>query len=206
MAQAVLVDLDGVLYVEDSPLPGAVETIESLRSAGLVLRFVTNTTSRSRAATLDRLARLGFDVPAAELVTPAVLAQSVCRERGHQRVALFVAEGVHEDLADLDAAGEGERVDAVIVGDLGEAWDYAALNRAFRLLMDGADDRLAFAEGARGDMDVAQEIVVLRAFMRDDLRHAAGANDEDVLLHFGWVPPFEGVSEGSRQAREIILI
>ena len=139
MAQAVLVDLDGVLYVEDSPVPGAVETIESLRGAGLVLRFVTNTTSRSRAATLDRLARLGFDVPAAELVTPAVLAQSVCRERGHQRVALFVAEGVHEDLADLDAAGEGERVDAVIVGDLGEAWDYAALNRAFRLLMDGAD-------------------------------------------------------------------
>jgi hypothetical protein len=46
------------------------------------------------------------------------------------------------------------------------------------------DGRSHFAEGARGDVDVAQHVVVLRAFVRDDLRHAAGADDEDVLLHF----------------------
>jgi HAD superfamily hydrolase (TIGR01458 family) len=139
MTRAVLLDLDGVLYVEDDPVPGAVEAVARLRDAGLVLRFVTNTTSRSRAATLERLHRLGFDVPPGDLVTPALLAGRICRERGHERVALFVAEGVHEDLAGLDEAAEGQGADAVIVGDLGDAWDYAALNRAFRLVMDGAD-------------------------------------------------------------------
>ena len=33
----------------------------------------------------------------------------------------------------------GDEADAVIVGDLGETWDYAALNDAFRLVVGGAD-------------------------------------------------------------------
>jgi phospholysine phosphohistidine inorganic pyrophosphate phosphatase len=68
---ALLVDLDGVLYVEDEPVEGAADAIGKLREAGLVLRFVTNTTARSHAQTLDKLERLGFDVEADELVTPA---------------------------------------------------------------------------------------------------------------------------------------
>ena len=61
---ALLVDLDGVLYVEDEPVEGAAEAIGALRDAGLALRFVTNTTARSHAQTLDKLARLGFEVAA----------------------------------------------------------------------------------------------------------------------------------------------
>jgi HAD superfamily hydrolase (TIGR01458 family) len=41
---------------------------------------------------------------------------------------------------DLEGVPEGDGpVDAVIVGDLGERWDYAVLNDAFRKLMDGAE-------------------------------------------------------------------
>ena len=134
----VLLDLDGVLYVADEPIAGAVEAVRRLREQGLTLRFVTNTTNRSRPATLAKLRGLGFEVAADELVTPAALAVQVCRARGHRRVALFVAEGVEADFAQLEAVADGP-ADAVIVGDLGDAWDYAALNRAFRLLIDGAD-------------------------------------------------------------------
>ncbi len=62
----------------------------------------------------------------------------VCRERGLRRVALFVAEEVEVDFAGLERVG-GASADAVIAGDLGEGWDYAALNAAFRLAMDGAE-------------------------------------------------------------------
>ena len=71
---AVLVDLDGVLYVEDEPIAGAREAVERLRAAGLALRFVTNTTARSRSHTFEKLDRLGFDAGDEELVTPAALA------------------------------------------------------------------------------------------------------------------------------------
>ena len=44
-ATAVLLDLDGVLYVEDEPIAGAIDAVAALRDRGLRLRFVTNTTS-----------------------------------------------------------------------------------------------------------------------------------------------------------------
>jgi HAD superfamily hydrolase (TIGR01458 family) len=137
--QAVLLDIDGVLYVEDQPIPGGAEAVQRLRDAGLTLRFVTNTTNRSRASIRARLGDLGFAVGADELLTPAALAVETCRSRGHRRVALFAAAELTEDVAALDLVDPGAPADAVIVGDLGEAWDYDALNRAFRLVIDGAD-------------------------------------------------------------------
>ena len=135
--RALLIDLDGVLYVEDEPVPGAVEAIATLRDAGLGLRFVTNTTQRSRGHTLRKLERLGVPVAPEELITPAVLAVEHCRSRGHERVALLMADDVKADFAGLSEADD--RVDAVIVGDLGERFDYAVLNHAFRLIVDGAE-------------------------------------------------------------------
>jgi HAD superfamily hydrolase (TIGR01458 family) len=137
VVRAVLLDIDGVLYVEDEPIPGATDAVRQLREAGLGLRFVTNTTNRSRAATLARLQGLGFAVSEPELLTPAALAVQLCAQRGHGRVALFAADELRDDFRDLEVDDDG--ADAVIVGDLGEAWDYGALNRAFRLVIGGAD-------------------------------------------------------------------
>ena len=66
----MLVDLDGVLYVEERPIAGAVQAVQRLRERPVALRFVTNTTAYSRGRTLDKLYRLGFSVASDELVTP----------------------------------------------------------------------------------------------------------------------------------------
>ena len=79
--RVVLIDLDGVLYVEDEPVPGAHEAVSRLRAEGRALRFVTNTTSRSRPATLEKLRRLGFSLEDEELITPAALAVRHCSTR-----------------------------------------------------------------------------------------------------------------------------
>jgi HAD superfamily hydrolase (TIGR01458 family) len=135
--RALLIDLDGVLYVEDEPIEGAVDAIAALRAAGLGLRFVTNTTARSRSHTLAKLDRLGFGVADEELVTPAVLAVQNCRERELGRVALIMNDEVKADFAALEERDSD--VEAVIVGDLGEAFSYDVLNAGFRHLMDGAE-------------------------------------------------------------------
>jgi HAD superfamily hydrolase (TIGR01458 family) len=135
--RALLVDLDGVLYVEDDPVPGARDAVALLRDRGLGLRFVTNTTARSQDETLAKLERLGFEVSPEELVTPAALARRRCQERGHETVALIMNEAVKADFEGLREVGEGP--DAVIMGDLGEAFGFEILNRAFRMVMDGAE-------------------------------------------------------------------
>jgi HAD superfamily hydrolase (TIGR01458 family) len=134
----VLLDIDGVLYVGDEPIPGAIEALQRLRLIGTGLRLVTNTTSRSRRQIVEHLRELGFDATADEVLTPAAAAVRHCRERGHHRVALLVADALREDLHQLEQAPSGGHVDAVILGDLGQFTD-TTLNAAFRMLMDGAE-------------------------------------------------------------------
>jgi HAD superfamily hydrolase (TIGR01458 family) len=135
--RAMLLDLDGVLYVGDEPIDGASEAVGALRDHGLGLRFVTNTTERSRAQTVDKLGRLGFDVEPSEVVTPAALARQHCLDAGHRTVALVMNANVKQDFEGLEEADESP--DAVIMGDLGEAFGFEILNRAFRMVMDGAE-------------------------------------------------------------------
>jgi HAD superfamily hydrolase (TIGR01458 family) len=134
---ALLIDLDGVLYVEEEPIEGALDAVARLRQRGFALRFVTNTTGQSRARTLAKLSRLGFGVSDAELITPAGLALRYCRSRGYRRVALVMNDEVKRDFAGLDETFDGAQ--AVIVGDLGPAFGYDVLNQAFRCVMDGAE-------------------------------------------------------------------
>jgi HAD superfamily hydrolase (TIGR01458 family) len=135
--EAILLDLDGVLYVEDEPIAGARAAVEELRSRGFALRFVTNTTSRSRSATLAKLHRLGFAVQPYELVTPAALAVRHCLHRDLRRVALLMEDEVKQDFAELEE--DDREPQAVIVGDLGERFDYSVLNHAFQMLVGGAE-------------------------------------------------------------------
>ena len=136
-ATSVLVDLDGVLYVEDEPIAGAIEAVAALRDYGLRLRFVTNTTSRPRRDILARLDRLGMPVPERELDTPACLAVQHCLAAGRRRALLLMRDEVKADLAGLQEVGEG--ADVVVVGDLGEDFSYRVLNQAFRELLAGAE-------------------------------------------------------------------
>jgi HAD superfamily hydrolase (TIGR01458 family) len=135
--RALLIDLDGVLYVEEEPIPGAVDAVKRLRAAEIALRFVTNTTAHSRERTLAKLARLGIPVADRELVTPAALAVRHCLDGDLRRVALIMNEEVKRDFAALQETEE--RCQAVIIGDLGPAFGYDVLNHAFREVMNGAE-------------------------------------------------------------------
>jgi HAD superfamily hydrolase (TIGR01458 family) len=135
----ILLDIDGVLYVGDDPIEGAHEALKELRELAGGVRLVTNTTSRSRRQVCEHLGELGFDVSAEEVLTPAAMALSYCAERGYESVELIVSDGLREDLAQLGVPVPGGTVDAVILGDVGAKFDAELLNRAFRLIMDGAE-------------------------------------------------------------------
>jgi phospholysine phosphohistidine inorganic pyrophosphate phosphatase len=127
---ALLLDIDGVLYVGDEALPGAVEALERLRELAGGVRLVTNTTSKSRRVIAEHLRTLGFDVAEAEVLTPAALAVAHCRRRAYGRVSLMVGDSLREDLDELEAAAEDEPADAVVLGDLGSGFTATTLNAA----------------------------------------------------------------------------
>lgn len=59
------------------------------------------------------------------------------RERGVTNLALFVPEATRTEFSGISLLPEDRETGAgaVILGDLGAGWDFATLNRAFRLLM-----------------------------------------------------------------------
>ncbi len=134
---ALLFDLDGTLYTDAGPIPGAVEALAELRRRGVPFRCVTNTTRRSRRLLADRLAGYGFSIEPAEIVTAVMSGVALLRARRVRRVAAYVAPDTLEDFAAFDL--EATPAEAVVIGDLGEAWDFATLNRAFHQLMEGAE-------------------------------------------------------------------
>lgn len=131
----MLLDLDGVVYVGDEPVPGAAETVEWLTHERIPYRFLTNTTSRPRMAIVDKLAGMGIHADAEEILTPAVAAVAWLRRHEVEHPALFVPDATAAEFAELSPAGSDGGAGAVIVGDLGEGWDFATLNHALRLLM-----------------------------------------------------------------------
>ncbi|MFE9723583.1 HAD-IIA family hydrolase [Streptomyces sp. NPDC005794] len=139
---AVLIDIDGVLTVSWEPLPGAVEALERLRAADVPLALVTNTTSRTRARIAERLADSGFPVGPDDILTaPAVTAAHLRENHPGARCLLINTGDVRDDLSGVtlvEEDAEGAVPDVVVLGGAGDAFTYTALNRAFRLVQQGA--------------------------------------------------------------------
>ena len=132
----ILFDLDGVFYVGDTPAPGGPETLGWVRANAIPHLFLTNTTSRPRAAIAEKLRGFGIEVPPEEILTPPVAAVRWIRDHVEGTTALFVPEATRAEFAKLETAADGAAsAAAVVLGDLGQGWDFLTLNRAFRLLM-----------------------------------------------------------------------
>ena len=68
---AVLFDLDGVIYLGPIAVPGAAEGIAQLRDRGTKVGFITNNAARPPASVADHLVELGISATAADIVTSA---------------------------------------------------------------------------------------------------------------------------------------
>jgi HAD superfamily hydrolase (TIGR01458 family) len=134
MIRAVLLDLVGVVYQGNQPLPGAVEAVAGLRDAGLHLRFITNTTRMPRRTLQRGLKKMGIEIADEELFTPAQAARAWLAAK-RLSPHLLIHPDLEEDFANISgAAGE-----AVVVGDAAQGFTYAAMNAAFRKLLEGAE-------------------------------------------------------------------
>ncbi|HHB12131.1 MAG TPA: TIGR01458 family HAD-type hydrolase [Chromatiales bacterium] len=135
--KALLLDLDGVLYVGETAIPGAAEAVAWLQRERIPHLFLTNTTSRPRSALVEKLARMGIHIDPGQILTPPVAAVQWLQANAPGPVALFVPEATRAEFAVLDRLPDDAEsgAAAVVIGDLGAGWDFATLNRAFRLLM-----------------------------------------------------------------------
>jgi HAD superfamily hydrolase (TIGR01458 family) len=134
----VLLDIDGVLTVSWRALPGAADAVAELRAAGYRLRFLTNTTSRTRQVLSQTLERAGFSIAAAEILTAASATATYLREAHPGARCLLLSSGdVRSEFAGIDLVGPEEPADVVVIGGAGVEFSHDTLNQVFRLLREG---------------------------------------------------------------------
>jgi len=125
-----LLDLDGVVYLSGSPIPGAAEALAKAAAAGMRLAFVTNNASRTPSAIAAQLTGLGVPARADEVITSA------------QAAARLAAEHLPAGAPVLVVGGMGLRV--------------AVRERGFRPVTTAADHPAAVIQGYAPDLSYSQ--------------------------------------------------
>lgn len=67
--RGLILDIDGVLEFQSQVYPGAVETVQQLCNRGITIRFLTNSTLKSRASCTEKLYRAGFRAAPEQVIT-----------------------------------------------------------------------------------------------------------------------------------------
>jgi 4-nitrophenyl phosphatase len=135
---ALVIDMDGVLWRGDNPLPGLVGFFELLRERPIAFRLATNNASKSPGQFVDKFASLGVEVVPDDILTSAgVTAQHIAAVAPGASV-YAIGDGTRQAVLNHGLhLSNGERADFVAVG-----WDpkltYKELSEATLLIRAGA--------------------------------------------------------------------
>lgn len=136
---AVVVDLDGTVYLGDEPLPGAVEALADLRDRGLDLVFVTNNPTKSREAYAETLQGYGIQARVEEVFSAGTAtARHLAEQHGDDAVFLVGSQGLK---AQLTAAG-------VLITDTPDTADVVVTSHDYEFDYDDLTQALWALKGA----------------------------------------------------------
>ncbi|WP_376795082.1 TIGR01458 family HAD-type hydrolase [Thermogemmatispora sp.] len=225
MIRGVLLDIDGVLHVSMRPVEGAAETLRWLEQHGYRYAFVTNTTTMARTTLAQRLQSIGLPVSPERLITaPVATAAYLRRLYPGKRCWLLTKGDTAADFSGLELVdpngADTPQVDVVVIGGAEELLSYETMNRAFRLLMAGADliamhknlywrvsDGLRLDSGPfvfALELATGKQAVVIgkpeRAFFEEAVRLLATAPEETLMVGDDLVNDIQGARRAGLRA------
>ena len=140
---AFLLDLDGVVYRGDRPVPAAPPAVRGLREAGKRIVFLTNNSARTPEQVAEKLQGLGIEAQPEEVVTSAhATAEWIARLAPDTEPTAFVIgqDGIRSALGEAGVKvldGDPDEATFVVVGWDGDA-NYDSLRTASVLVGRGA--------------------------------------------------------------------
>jgi 4-nitrophenyl phosphatase len=139
--RALIVDMDGVLWRGETPLPGLHAFFDLIRERDLRYTLITNNSSRTPEDYVAKLARFGLETPAEHILNSALAAADYLAERADPGATVFPVggPGVRQALRSrgFRLVADGSAVEYVVVGwDTDMTWETVA--QAALLIRDGA--------------------------------------------------------------------
>lgn len=139
----VILDLDGVVYLIDRPIPGAVEAITALHARDTRIAYATNNASRRAGQVADLLNGMGIPAQPVEVFTSAMAAAEVLAQRHPAGSAVLVvgAEALRAEVRDagLLPMEVGEPTPRAVVQGYASTVGWPELAEACLAVRAGAD-------------------------------------------------------------------
>ncbi|EEQ37656.1 putative 4-nitrophenylphosphatase [Clavispora lusitaniae] len=112
-------DCDGVIWLDDTLIPGVSEFLENLRKNGKSYIFVSNNSSRSRNSYVEKLEALGIPAVTKDLIYPtcyaaALVLKETLKLPQHSKVWVLGDEGIEQELREcgyIPLGGSDPRLD-----------------------------------------------------------------------------------------------
>lgn len=136
---AVVCDLDGVIYRGDGAVGNSPAAVRALRERGLKVLFCTNNARPTVATLIEKLGRMGIPCDRDEMInSPTVAGEVIASEHPGARVLVVGGPGIYEAMDEFGlSVVENEDADVVVVG-MNPEFTYADMSRASRAIMAGA--------------------------------------------------------------------
>ena len=138
----VIFDLDGVIYLSDKAVTGAVEAVKRLHDQGRAIAYATNNASRRAAEVADLLTGLGVPAAADEVLTSAAAAARRLGDRldPGARVLVVGAEALRQEVVDagLTPVGSADDQPVAVVQGYGRDVGWVILAEAALAVRAGA--------------------------------------------------------------------
>jgi 4-nitrophenyl phosphatase len=138
---AVIADMDGVLWRGDVPLPGMLDFFELLRARKLPFTLATNNSAKSPADYVAKLARMGaMNIREEQIITSGTASVSYMQSHypAGTRVYVLGGDGLRKILIDAGFTVSDDGADVVMVG-FAPQLTYERLKKAALLIRAGAD-------------------------------------------------------------------
>jgi len=134
--EAVLFDSDGVLEYQGRVYVGARELLVFLAERQVGFQILTNSTLQSRLSYARKMKKKGFSITKEQVITASYATASYIRERNPRSVLIMLAGEGREEFRDLPI--DRERPQYLVLGDCRENFSFQNMNKALRILMEGA--------------------------------------------------------------------
>jgi len=140
---SVVLDLDGCIWIGESPIPGAPEAIAELRAGGKQLSFLTNDGRRSPEEYVRKLWSIGVQASLEEVVTVGAAIQYLLAARPRTTVYVIGSPAIYRHVADaghriVNRTSRAAEAELVVVAGHDE-FNYSELRDAARAVLGGAE-------------------------------------------------------------------
>ena len=137
-ARSWLMDMDGVLVREESPIPGADQFLARLRELGLPHLVLTNNSIYTQRDLSARLAASGIEVPDESIWTSALAtARFLGEQRPHGSAFVIGESGLTTALHAVGYTMTERNPDYVVLGET-RTYSFERITHAIRLITEGA--------------------------------------------------------------------